>query len=613
MIGRNYVGQDEISKLASLPKATSKNYTYSLDKQGITATAKDGEYELKIPSYTDGRICCSGAGCDKLNKDYPQCGSFTPDEATCEAEIPEPEPEPEPETTCTLTDYTRTCQEEGYSAEYTGSVTYTVNADCTGHTKTDTCKKVPSETTEGCEWEEGVIVPFGEERVDCETSWSSCGRGNKYKCTKDAEGDPWWEDLGMENGVCPLTKEEKETCKCDQSYLDNFKSCDTNADGTKSCKAPCRYGYDGEETCKYFCNKETGKWNNQGACEQNCTSTLRWVPSLTEIGCSPECNGWCTNQGGSSMDLSDSETASKFYEVFAQVPFHKQWMEYSTDSVEQLGGACDRPGQSVRLERCTRPIWDGSSFHPNTIGEQWSYYKAPRKQIITLTCLAREDDHRDKAGGGWGDKLVSDYLLLLECPSGCETVAECPDASANCGCSWYSPGHTYDSHCWKTVFDGGSGYEGDVDWWTWISGWGGCNGDCPPPDPDTDPEITGGEPPSSIGYVNKDDVTCTSGSHYQYQIGNVCYCGATVTCSDGKSMDYGPLPCTCSPGQEPPNNGQSTDNGASMGCHTEVIMDGTFDDGRTGWCFNRTICNGVVTATSDRYLCQTQNQPGINQ
>ena len=86
MVGRNYTA--DTTKLASLPKATSKNYTYSLDAQGITATAKDGEYELQIPSYTDGRICCKGEGCDALNKDYPKCEENflkTLDKATCEA------------------------------------------------------------------------------------------------------------------------------------------------------------------------------------------------------------------------------------------------------------------------------------------------------------------------------------------------------------------------------------------------------------------------------------------------------------------------------------------------------------------------------------------------
>ena len=91
MVGRNYTA--DTNKIASLPKAKSQNYTYVLGATGITAEAKDGEYELKIPSYTDGRICCSGEGCDKLNRDYPKCDDTflaNIDEATCEAQTPDP-------------------------------------------------------------------------------------------------------------------------------------------------------------------------------------------------------------------------------------------------------------------------------------------------------------------------------------------------------------------------------------------------------------------------------------------------------------------------------------------------------------------------------------------
>ena len=64
-----------ISKLADLvPNANTNNYDYALLSGGIKATSKgDINYTLQIPSYADGRICCEGANCNKLNKDYPTC------------------------------------------------------------------------------------------------------------------------------------------------------------------------------------------------------------------------------------------------------------------------------------------------------------------------------------------------------------------------------------------------------------------------------------------------------------------------------------------------------------------------------------------------------------
>ena len=58
-----------------LPTQTTKNFEYSLTGTGIKAASKGKySYELEIPSYSDGRICCNNKSeCDKLNKDYPLC------------------------------------------------------------------------------------------------------------------------------------------------------------------------------------------------------------------------------------------------------------------------------------------------------------------------------------------------------------------------------------------------------------------------------------------------------------------------------------------------------------------------------------------------------------
>ena len=53
----------------------SSHYQYTLGNTGgMRAASIDGlDYTLNMPSYADGRVCCHGEDCSKLNKDYPTC------------------------------------------------------------------------------------------------------------------------------------------------------------------------------------------------------------------------------------------------------------------------------------------------------------------------------------------------------------------------------------------------------------------------------------------------------------------------------------------------------------------------------------------------------------
>ena len=53
----------------------SSHYQYTLGNTGgMRAASIDGlDYTLNMPSYADGRVCCQGEDCSKLNKDYPTC------------------------------------------------------------------------------------------------------------------------------------------------------------------------------------------------------------------------------------------------------------------------------------------------------------------------------------------------------------------------------------------------------------------------------------------------------------------------------------------------------------------------------------------------------------
>ncbi len=101
-LDKPYIGN--INKLVTaevLPQTETKNYTYSLESTGMWASSKGMSYELKMPSYADGRVCCEGADCGKLNKDYPTCDEliakvdYQASPSSCIYENPVP-PDPKP-------------------------------------------------------------------------------------------------------------------------------------------------------------------------------------------------------------------------------------------------------------------------------------------------------------------------------------------------------------------------------------------------------------------------------------------------------------------------------------------------------------------------------------
>ena len=81
-LGKYYVGPGGGDRLSSLPAYQGTSFSYALTRGGVTATSMTGAYILQIPSYADGRICCSeqiedGSACEQLNKHYPTCAALT--------------------------------------------------------------------------------------------------------------------------------------------------------------------------------------------------------------------------------------------------------------------------------------------------------------------------------------------------------------------------------------------------------------------------------------------------------------------------------------------------------------------------------------------------------
>lgn len=68
---------DIVASASDTGVSASDNYTYKLGDKGVTAVSSSKAYTLAIPSYSDGRLCCEGDYCAKLNKNYPLCNALT--------------------------------------------------------------------------------------------------------------------------------------------------------------------------------------------------------------------------------------------------------------------------------------------------------------------------------------------------------------------------------------------------------------------------------------------------------------------------------------------------------------------------------------------------------
>lgn len=254
-LGKDYT--IDRTQLASLPKQVSRYYDYKLDGQGIKADSKGSNYSLQIPSYTDGRICCSGAGCENLNKDYPSCESMNYERAMCNVE---------------------TCSDEHTEGEIASSAECACGGAryeryrCTGsgqwETYLDLSSCVPCEEDVSCNLKE---KPFAQSKqceacgetitqeVYCEldtwkTRWpeckdaSECVKEEEKVCEAGARKDEYcecgmlkfkvcnaagdgWEDGEDPEASCDLTQDEIATCACEPKPEDDLRECPLSYDG----------------------------------------------------------------------------------------------------------------------------------------------------------------------------------------------------------------------------------------------------------------------------------------------------------------------------------------------------------------------------------------------
>ncbi|MDY6039268.1 MAG: prepilin-type N-terminal cleavage/methylation domain-containing protein [Elusimicrobiaceae bacterium] len=225
----------QMSELTDVVKtASTKNYQINLQDKGIKAASKGKySYTLQMPSYADGRICCDGDDCEKLNKNYPSCTGFSyePSPDSCAGTVTPVEPEIK---NCSGSDtqacgcqgkgtQSRTCNTTTGEWSDWGACSISDACECTG-TKPDAsqdCNKCGTQTrTVTCDsttgtWKTGSWGTCSKTEAECtvaecvegETRGSqtcnSCGTRTTEKCVNGK----WTSSLGE----CSKTREE---CSC---------------------------------------------------------------------------------------------------------------------------------------------------------------------------------------------------------------------------------------------------------------------------------------------------------------------------------------------------------------------------------------------------------------
>lgn len=168
MLGKHYT--DQSVELSSWPK-DSKEYVYTLQPQGVTATAKNGRYQLQIQSYTNETICChdiKSGSCKKLHKRYPACSTAALPTSACTSPqtVPQESAPAQPQAALSVT----ACNEDEKPAATQSCTPEGYNMACGRQTREVTCAASPAYQWQAPSWSEVPCQPT----AIC-TGTSSCG------------------------------------------------------------------------------------------------------------------------------------------------------------------------------------------------------------------------------------------------------------------------------------------------------------------------------------------------------------------------------------------------------------------------------------------------------
>ena len=251
-----------------VPHAQTRNYEYSLTSTGAIATSKGSyAYELKVPSYADGRVCCEGEACSKLNKDYPVCGnSFQIASADVAVDTSCRAP-----TSCSGAQ-TQSCGCNNQGTQRATSCDTSTGTWIWGNCSVGECQSCPGtapKQTALCPWNgnpcgertrTAVCDPLRGEWTYTGTAWSECTVGS-CECTN---GDRQWT-----GETCDCNGQGRKYRLCQNGRWSSATFCDKQGctctgSNTQAC------GCDGTQT--RTCDTTTGQWSAWGECTNQQTS-----------------------------------------------------------------------------------------------------------------------------------------------------------------------------------------------------------------------------------------------------------------------------------------------------------------------------------------------------
>ena len=338
----------QMSELTDVVKtASTKNYQINLQDKGIKAASKGKySYTLQMPSYADGRICCDGDDCEKLNKNYPSCTGFSyePSPDSCAGTITEPStPTPceiDP-TSCECNPNQAKCcaagevwqdgqcvQEEpvpsGCSDEHTegelalkliGSGDKLVLNKCSLTECATTSYHWHCGADTEYEWEkteETNCEPKPSDTKPCENAGNKIASGNMtatYTCTSSG-----WSQSGWDRSAC--------------RYI-----CDASTKPQEDPNKTMQCNYCGKAVIGYECDDTTGTGssvsNRECACPsafwsgRYCDGRCRWVTERCSTSSSGGGGGGGGMRGGCTTSLEVvgyyRDASGQYHESYAEV------------------------------------------------------------------------------------------------------------------------------------------------------------------------------------------------------------------------------------------------------------------------------------------------------
>ena len=224
----------DVSTLGSY--RAGKNFSYGNEDKnlGMIATASNNKYKLEMPSYADGRICCSDietGACNNLNKSYPLCSElkgysdYKEASEDCGIEIEEGKEtptEPEEEECVSGTTEERSCSNN------CGETGTQKNQCIGGKWQGWGACSVSDKTSCGG----GTVCDPGQKEV----SSCTCGVEQGRVCKADGSG---WDTYN--NGSCELSNAEKVSCSCVEQPASESRDCKEGT-GTQTMDYVCKNG-----------------------------------------------------------------------------------------------------------------------------------------------------------------------------------------------------------------------------------------------------------------------------------------------------------------------------------------------------------------------------------